>query len=363
MISNIDSSIRTILCDRINIAAGGKKFSCKMIEPGIVSYLNTPERDVVLIRKETIDRCIASAIGNPLTINHVRMDEKLDLAAVTNGNVTEFRYNADDGWFYVDGLSETDEATRLIRSGWKPSCAFKEKKVVNNTRGLRYHGFHYDKEITELEFHHLAIVEKPRYEEAIFRLNSIVTQPMKNIFTLIREIVSRKNKADGTPELDAAGKEIEVRAVENIALDGNSEVMIGEGASAQKVRLNDLGKAYMDMTTGVIGDDCEIFIPAQDGLGEEKVRVNTMKSMYHKHRKNEADEKAAKILKDKEETERQNSLTAAQKEAEKAEADRKNNFVITLRGARDQGGVKVDGGYSTSSGSMAEKVAAGKKFF
>jgi Uncharacterized protein conserved in bacteria (DUF2213) len=352
----VGTDLRSILCDRINLLEGSSKFSCRMIEPGIISYLNTPERDVVLIRKETIDRGIASARGNPLTIDHVDMSESLVLEDVSNGTVHEVRYNAADGWYYVDGVVETDQARNLIRRGYKPSCAFKEKSVAINTTGLRYHGFHYDKEITELEFHHLAIVKKPRFEEAIFRLNSI--SPTMNQFFLYVQRVLRKNKADGTPELDAAGKEIQETSIEKVQIDGTIEVEY----QGRKMRMNDLGQLWMDQTKGVISDESEITVEsAGEGLPECKVRLNELKKAYNQGRKNNAD--AEKSKKDKEEaekreTERVNSLSAEEKEREKA---RKNSLFDTLSSAAQRAGARsTEEGYSTTAGSLAEKVAVGK---
>ena len=377
------TDLKYFLCDRFNLAEGSGskwKFSCKMIEPGIISYLNTPEKDVVLIRKETIDRCIESARQNPLTLGHIDITNEAPDEDVANGRVIEVRYNAADGWYYVDGYGETEQAKNLIRRGYKPSCAFREKKVAINTTGLRYHGFHYDKEITELEFHHLAIVQRPRFEDAIFRLNSLI--PMKSIFTLVRELVTRKNKADGSPELDAAGKPVEVRSTETIALDGDTEVTVGEGAAAKKVRLNDLGRAYMEMTAGAIsGADHEVEIPEMEGLAKIRVKLADVVSVYNKHRKNEANAESERLKKEAEEkaqkdrinayiqglpegeraaeTARLNSLAP---EAREAEIARKNTgFVITLRDAARNAGQRVtDGGYSTSSGSLREKCERGK---
>lgn len=348
-----DTEIRQILCDRFNLLEGTSKFSCRMIEPGIISYLNTAEKDVVLIRKETIDRCIASAKGNPLTIDHIDMSDDVPVEEVSNGSVSSVRYNAQDGWYYVDGVVDTEHAKNLIRRGYKPSCGFKEKKVAINTTGLRYHGFHYDKEITELEFHHLAIVRKPRFEDAVFRLNSIVP-PMKNLFTLLLQKITRKNDAEGKP-LMVDGKHVEETTVEKIELDGSMEVEF----QGKKLRLNDLGQMYMDATAGVISDEAEVTVPACEGLPECKVRVNALKSAYNKHRKNEADaEKTAKEKRDADdaETKRMNSLSEDER---KKEIERKNALFDTLKNARNGKGI-VDGGYSTTAGSLSEKVAAGK---
>jgi hypothetical protein len=356
------SPIREILAERFNLAEGSSRFSCRLVEPGIISYLNTPEADVVLIRKETYDRALQTAMGNPLTIDHIAMDESVSFEEVSNGKIDAVRYNAADGWFWVDGVVDTDQAKNLMRRGHRPSCAFKEKKVAVNTTGLRYHGFHYDKEITELEFHHLAIVKKPRFEEAIFRLNSIVPPTMKNIFTLLRNVVSRKNKADGSPELDAAGKEITESRQENIELSPDTEVTIGIGDKAKTVRLNELGRVWMDATAGVISDESEIEIPECDGVAACKVRVNALKAAYVKNRKNEAESEAAAKKKkedDDKETARVNALSVEEK---KAEVERKNQFHITLKDAERRGNaIQTEGGFSTTSGSLRDKCAEGAK--
>ena len=330
-----------VLCDRFNLLEGTSKFSCRMIEPGIISYLNTPEKDVVLIRKETIDRCIASIIGNPVTVEHIDIAEEPALEDVSNGSVQSWRYNAVDGWYYADGILETDTARNLIRRGHRPSCAFSEKKVAINTTGLRYHGFHYDKEITELEFHHLAIVKRPRFEEAIFRLNSI--NAMNPVFTLLRKIfTTRKNDA---------GAEVKEESVEKIELDGNTEVTIGEGDKAKKIRLNDLGTVYLAHESGVIADAQKIAIPVYEGLPAAETTVGELVKLANVTRKNTADALAKKEA-DEKEVARLNQL----------EADRKAGFHLTLKTAEEKSGkISTQAGYSTSSGSLAEKIAEGKK--
>ena len=361
-----------LLANRINLAEGGSHFSCRMIEPGIVSYLNTPERDVILLRKETIDRCLASARNNPLTIDHVPMDGEVPVH-MKSGEVAGLRYNAEDGWYYAEGEVENDHAKHLIRKGWMASCAYKEKKVIRNNSGAKYHGFHYDKEIVELEFHHLAIVKKPRYEGTVFRLNSLVNQPTMHILKLLKKLVTREN--------DAAGKPVETTKVETHEI--NSAVTID--VDGEQVRLNSLVDAWKKVSsTGAIvaATDDEIEIPGEGDSPACKVRLNDLVSAYRTVRKNEAAEAEAADKKKKDDEaaaaaarsssaqteEEKKAAAAAQAETDKLAAEetaRKNaagkESFLTLQGARFRSGSATEGGYSTTSGSLREKCERGAK--
>lgn len=364
---------RELLCERFNYSEQGSKFTCRMIEPGIVSYKNTPENDVILLRKETIDRCLASAMNNPLTIDHIPMDPDVP-EELKNGAVSAVRYNADDGWYYVEGIVETDHARGLIKKGYLPSCAYRETKVVRNNTGAKYHGFHYDKEITELEFHHLAIVKKPRYEGAVFRLNTIVSSTPMNIVKLIKKIIHREN--------DAAGKPVETTKTETMDINSDATIEI-DGTAVRLNSILECWKKYASPNAIMAAGDEEIELPCEGDYPAEKVRMNDLIANYRKNggkRVNAEQEEAAAAEKkkkdDEEKAARENSaLSEVEKQkaaAAKAETDRlaaeevarKNaagrESFHTLEGARFRTELPAEGSYSTSSGSLSEKCAKGK---
>ena len=297
---------RSAVAERFNLAPDGTKFKSRFIEPGLVSYRDTPGGGLELLRKETIDRCVSTAIGNPLTVGHVRVtaENRLD---VENGVVMSVSYNVEDGWYYCEGTVETDQARRLIKEGQSPSCAY---AVLSFGPGGTYHGIKFDREITDIVFQHLAIVEKPRYEGATFRLNAILN-PSKTMFKFLKKLVTRSNGADGK-----VTEAVETHASE---VSGDTVVEI----DGQSVRLNDLASVWKTQKGQVFnaGADDEFEI---DG---SSVRFHALVDAYRKARCNEAEmakkaeaEAAAKSMKETPAQEKQEPPMVEKKETPAEEA-------------------------------------------
>ena len=258
---------------RFNLAPGTKKFRCKFIEPGLVSYRDVPGGGLELLRKETIDAALQTALDNPLTIGHVQVtpENRID---VENGVVTGVDYNAEDGWYYANGTAETDQAISKIQQGQRPSCAYAVRAFGP---GGVYHGIKYDREIMDIEFQHLAIVERPRYEGADFRLNSL-TNPMK-LFKFIKNLLVRENG-------------IESSKTEVSEMSGNTVVEI----DGVPVRLNDLA-AVWEAQKG------QIFQGSMDDMIEidgQCVKMNELVETYKKNRSNSSHDKK-EMMKDEKE--------------------------------------------------------------
>ncbi len=337
---------------RFNIAAESRKFDCKFIEPGIVSYKDQGG-GIELLRKETLDRCMASVIGNPLIVGHtyVHAANRLELE---EGIIHDWHYSADDGWYYVGGEASTAQAQSRMRRGERPSCGYRVTKLGP---GGVYHGIKYDAEILDIEFNHLAIVDKPRYELAEFRLNSVnVSNPTMNVFKFLKKLVTRENGADG--------KVTESTKVESHEVSGDTEVEV----DGKMVKLNSLAETYMAETKAAVirtasGDD-EVEV---DG---KNVKLNELVETYRKARCNESKvehEKKETKAEEKAEHARDNSAApvvvapvAPVVETAEAKADRENKLAQfnKLQGAALAETVE---GFATSSDSLAERCAKGAK--
>ena len=145
----------------------GRHFVSRFIEAGIAEYKGTFGK--VLITKETLDRFIKTMIGAPVIIKHKDITkENVDKERV--GVVSEVWYNEQDGWFYCSGIIFDRQAIDLIQNqGWSVSCTYDFKS--DNKKGT-YHGLEYDREFTDGNFLHLALVDNPRYERATIAINS-----------------------------------------------------------------------------------------------------------------------------------------------------------------------------------------------
>ena len=331
---------------RFNIAAESRKFDCKFIEPGIVSYKDQGG-GIELLRKETLDRCMASVIGNPLIVGHtyVHAANRLELE---EGIVHDWHYSAEDGWYYVGGEASTASAQSRMRRGERPSCGYRVTKLGP---GGVYHGIKYDAEILDIEFNHLAIVDRPRYELAEFRLNSVnVSNPTMNVFKFLKKLVTRENGADGKP--------VESVKTEAHEVSGDTEVEV----DGKMVKLNSLAETYLAETKAAVirtasGDD-EVEV---DG---KNIKLNELVETYRKARCNEA---AAKTKEDDEKKARENSVApvvvapvAPVVETAEAKAERENKLAQfnKLQGAALAETVE---GFATSSDSLAERCAKGAK--
>lgn len=315
--------------DRFNIASDAKSFDCKFIEPGLVNYKDQGG-GIELLRKETLDRCMASAVGNPLTVGHVMVNAE-NRMALEEGIVHEYYFNPENGWYHVKGTADTPRAKSLLPLK-KPSCGY---RVTSFGPGGVYHGIRYDKEITGIEFNHLAIVDKPRYEDAVFRFN----QASMNLFKFLRNLVTRENGADGQP-----GQE--VTKTETIELSGDTQVTLPTG---EQIRLNDLGKKWMEQTKAAVEtpQDGNTMVDCGD-CG--KVKLNELIESYRKNKMDEAE-------KEKKEVERKNAAEEEKKAAEKKKADDAAAFA-RLNSARTNGAPAPT---EKSSGSLAERLEAGRK--
>jgi hypothetical protein len=362
-ILELPQTLRTKDGDRFNIAADARSFDCKFLEPGFVSYRDTPGGKLELLRKETIERCMPTVVGNAVTLQHAEVTPE-NRTELENGIVKEWYYNSEDGWFWVKGTIDTEQAKSRINAGQRPSCGY---KVLALGAGGVDHGIRYDQEITDLCFNHLAIVERPRYADAQFRLNSYnVSNPTMKVFKFLKKLVTPTKGADDKP---ITHEPRDISADTEIEIDG------------QKVRLNELFDAYMAETaealTATPEDALEISgkVVTMGALTESfrknKARANAITETPEQKAKREADAAKKKIEDEELASQRHNTTVetaeekaaAAKKKLEDEEAAKRTNGITaftTLNLARSAP-VKTEGGYSTTSGSLREKCAAGAK--
>lgn len=225
-------------CNGINIS--GKRFSAKFINPGLVGY-EQEGYGISLLKKETIDANLDSFIGKPVTIEHPKRGE----AYKAVGQVDMAEYNSKDGWYWCGGELTDDSAISMVNGGARVSCGYtipaKGEMVKRNSR---YNNVPYDSEITNLRFTHLAIVQRPRYEEAGIRLNSIPVEedksnatPIKDMFKLLKNLVKRDKNEAGEEVVTNAVEEVEVPADTKIVGRDGTEVTLSE-VEDMRQRLN-----------------------------------------------------------------------------------------------------------------------------
>jgi hypothetical protein len=357
----IDSPERSYgLAERLNLAEKGKRFVCNFIEPGIVDYRDSGG-GIELIKRETIQNALNTFVGNPLTLGHVPRKNLTD-RGVAHGFVDKVKWNGETGWFDCEGTVSTDQARTEIRNGKRPSCGY---TVLEYGPGGVYHNIPYDAEITKIQFHHLAIVENPRYEAADIRCNSKEKTTMLKLF-------KKLFAADGT----ATTPEERLIALEqNIEVDGKP-VRLNAILDAHKAKVAADAKLELEKANKV-GDDDEIEVDGkrvkmneliscyrQYGQKENEKGANTEESEEAKGERQRANEAAAKKKADDEAAAavvKENELKAKTEADTKAKAERENGaaaFALLEQARNLPPAASTD--RVNSSGTMAEGVARGQ---
>ena len=151
-----------------NTGGKGKYFKARFLQPGLVKY----SFGVCVLEKDTIDKFINGFVGCPVIIGHKDVTSE-NAKELSCGNICHIWYDDLDGWYWGDGIIDNDEALELINQGYNVSCQYEITEFANNTTNALHNGNPYDKVILNGKPEHLAIVDKPRYENAMIAVNAL----------------------------------------------------------------------------------------------------------------------------------------------------------------------------------------------
>lgn len=140
-----------------------KRYFARHIKAGPVHYVEKGEDKIYLVKDEALKKMNASFEGKPIYIKHVDEINMETLKEDANGYVVKSFYNEFDGAWWVEIIAD-DEAQGYIEKGWAVSNAYLPTELGS---GGEYHAMKYDKEVKNGVYEHLAIVDNPRYEEAV----------------------------------------------------------------------------------------------------------------------------------------------------------------------------------------------------
>ena len=151
-----------------NTGGKGKYFKARFLQPGLVKY----SFGVCVLEKDTIDKFINGFVGCPVIVGHkdVTNENAKDLSC---GNICHIWYDEADGWYWGDGIIDNEEAIQKINEGYNVSCQYEITEYSNNTTNALHNGNPYDKVILNGKPEHLAIVDRPRYENAMIAMNAL----------------------------------------------------------------------------------------------------------------------------------------------------------------------------------------------
>lgn len=152
---------------------------------GIAEYPN--ER--VFLSKDTLKKCVPGLKGRPVIIQHQAGITPENMKEHEVGYVTNCYYNNETGDFDCDFVIDDDTAKDLLdNKGYTLSTSYIAKSFGNSGTFINSK---YDREITDLDFRHLAIVKNPRYERVKVYQN---------------EVEEIENGGPGSGDFDHAGR-------------------------------------------------------------------------------------------------------------------------------------------------------------
>ncbi len=256
---------------RFNLVSEGKRFRCDFMREGPVYY---PEigKGIEVVRRATILRDLQSFVGKPLTLEHV--DPRLNVAdpavfsRISHGKVDAVGFDKDTGWFFCEG-DVTSAAAR--DPALNPSAGF---RVLQTSAGGRWNNVPFERELSRLEFHHLALSRsRSRYEESEFRLNAVKTPEGKTAMKLMfwKKDPAKPDAAPAAVEhdlpaetrLNVAGKDVPLADL--IASHEAEEKRKGEEAEVA---------ARANAAAPALTDDTEVMV------GGKPVKISALKASY-----------------------------------------------------------------------------------
>ena len=181
-------------------------FKARFLESGVVEYHDEYQDERVLIRSENLNNIAQKFKGAKVQIDHKEITAK-NVSEIV-GYINNIWIDNCDGWAWCDFTVNDEQAIDLINRGYSVSCCY---IGVGSGSGGTKNAVPYDREIIDIEdddeVTHLAIVESPRYEDAIILKNSIKKTTMKNIFKFTNK---EKVKENSVKELDLESAAFEI---------------------------------------------------------------------------------------------------------------------------------------------------------
>lgn len=140
-----------------------RRYFARHIKEGLVHYLEGGKDKLYLVANEALHKMNPTFEGKPIYIRHVDEVDTDKMKEQAVGYVVKSFYNEFDGAWWAEIIAD-DEAQGYIEKGWAVSNAYLPTELGS---GGVYHDIDYDKEVKSGVYEHLAIVDNPRYEEAV----------------------------------------------------------------------------------------------------------------------------------------------------------------------------------------------------
>jgi hypothetical protein len=306
-----------------------RRYFCRAMESGVCFYEKyknsegkiVPE-EMILLTNEALKNMAPTAEGIPVYVRHVEEVDLSNLQEEADGYVVKSFFNELDAHWWMEFMAVSDDAHDKIQKGWKVSTAY---TPINSGPSGTLHNVKYNREIKIGEYTHLAIVDNPRYENAI-----IMTPEQFKEYNdkKEKELAELKNSKGGN-ELMSKFKVFlnklvgdthdEIADPSNVVIEteGGKKILLSEIINAVEKEGKEKEK---DDKENCYDNDTEVTV------GKDKMKLGTLMEKYNKMKqKKNAEDEEEKKKKEKEEEEKNKGKKNADAEAkEKAEKDKQN---------------------------------------
>ena len=322
-----------------------KRYFARHIKEGIVHYLEDGKDKIYLVTNEALKKMNASFEGKPIYIRHVDKINMDTLKEDKVGDVVKSFYNEFDGAWWVEIIAD-DEAQGYIDKGWAVSNAYLPTELGS---GGVYHDIDYDKEVKNGVYEHLAIVDNPRYEEAVImtpeefkdynEVRKAELEKLKN--SKENEMLSEEDKKELLDSLKNSLADLVKDAVKNAvdekveedkknAEDEDHRQLIREIAAVS-------AKADGDFEGG-LDEKVKTIIGLAEKLGYSKDEANkNAKNEDEDEKKDEEEEKKDNESEEEsDESEKENKCNEGEEEEEKEEKKENSKWFSFLHNAKNE---------------------------
>ena len=312
-----------------------KSYKTRFMEPGLVNYPETGIEKMVYISPENLPTIAQKFKGCKIITQHKEVSKEEAREEIV-GYVNDIYM--EDGWAWADFTVHAEEAIDLIdNKGYKPSSGYKS---VSADQGGVKNAVVYDDEVIDIikddEITHIALVENPRYTDAIILENSIDKNSIQEDFVNENSINNKiKNKVMSIFKSKTESKELSIENKIYKHSDGEetpvSEMIsyftnaVAEEKANKCKYANSDDKIDVDGEDMTVGELADFFKKSKKKNEEDKKENEEMKEEDKKENEDKEEDKKENEDKEEDKKENEDMKEEDKKENEDKEEDKKEN--------------------------------------
>ncbi len=288
-----------------------KSYKIFHVSPGLIKYPSIEGHEyLVLVEKKVLDEMNESFRLKPV-FNEIHQMVKSneafnfsagDLHDMADGIISNVGYDEVRGQYWVEAIIWDEDTQRNIEAGYLPSNSY---IVDESSDGGKLNGVEYDQKVLAATYHHMAIVEVPRYSETQIVTNSkeggIMSIWKKGNKTLIvngedPKKDDEKEKVDNDKSSDEAADAVEVKKSSYINTGDDRKVTLEDGITAFRNQKTEAeSKVDLDDTIDVDGVNVSVrdLLAAYDAVAKADEKVD---NAVEKGEKDDDDKKDEKMV-------------------------------------------------------------------